>query len=341
MTERAAPLLVVAFDDGGLGNRLTLFAHFLALCQGKGFQLINPSFGPFASFFEGTARNGLCAFTPDGMSLENPALDRFVLLFKEFVASVVGSIPGDSQLAKRVCALSTRELCGEVDPGIRELLRNFVVLLASLLRVSSSAPTNPEEPQLKLIDSSAGCLDLSAPSLQNLITPRGIFLFDSWDFRFRKDFAAAQPLLRSYFTPCEPMRTNVARRIAAARLDCERLIGIHIRRGDYECFEGGKYFYQLEDYRGIMRQILSQNAGRRITFFVSSTERLTEADFPGLPVHFGSGEPVEDMYALAATDYIFGPPSTFSTWARDYSGVPYYPVESLNAPLPSLPQPES
>jgi hypothetical protein len=51
----------------------------------------------------------------------------------------------------------------------------------------------------------------------------------------------------------------------------------NIRQGDYRNFEVGRYFYESHDYA-----------------------RLVKGHF------------VEDLYALAACDYIIGPPSTYT-----------------------------
>ncbi len=44
--------------------------------------------------------------------------------------------------------------------------------------------------------------------------------------------------------------------------------------------------------------------------------------FSKLQVTFGTGDLIEDMYALASCDYLIGPPSTFTMWASFYGKVP-------------------
>ena len=43
---------------------------------------------------------------------------------------------------------------------------------------------------------------------------------------------------------------------------------------------------------------------------------------PGLSVGFAPGVPVEDLYALAACDYVLGPVSSFTQWASFYGSKP-------------------
>ncbi|MCS6783545.1 MAG: hypothetical protein NZ482_10320, partial [Gloeomargarita sp. SKYG98] len=46
--------------------------------------------------------------------------------------------------------------------------------------------------------------------------------------------------------------------------------------------------------------------------------------FSGLPVHWGTGHIIEDLYGLAECDYLIATPSTYSGWASFYGQVPIY-----------------
>lgn len=134
-------------------------------------------------------------------------------------------------------------------------------------------------------------------------------------------------LVRDFFTPREPFRSNVEALISRARARGDVLVGVHIRHGDYKTFQGGRHFYELEQYAEVMARVGRLFPGRRVCFLVCSNERQDErvlARFDHLPA---TGHPVEDMYALARCDYIFGPPSTYTMWASFYGEVPLYFIE--------------
>jgi len=59
---------------------------------------------------------------------------------------------------------------------------------------------------------------------------------------------------------------------------------------------------------------------------VCSDEPRRQDEFPGLPVGFGPGFPVGDLYALAQCDYILGTVSSFSQWASFYGNRPLFQV---------------
>ena len=64
-----------------------------------------------------------------------------------------------------------------------------------------------------------------------------------------------------------------------------------------------------------MRNIVEQSPGQRVSFLVCSDAQLKPTDFSDLQVRCGSGHIVEDLYGLAETDLVVGPPSTYSGWA--------------------------
>ena len=55
--------------------------------------------------------------------------------------------------------------------------------------------------------------------------------------------------------------------------------------------------------------------------------------FDGLDVTQGTGHITEDMYALAETDMMFGPPSTYTGWAPFYGGSPVTFLETADEPF--------
>lgn len=151
-----------------------------------------------------------------------------------------------------------------------------------------------------------------------LLATRGLhFYAPTWVERH----AAA---IRAFFTPLEPWRGNAERCARAARGDAEVLIGVHIRHGDYAQHHGGRWFYPVATYAGLMRGLVERLAPRRVRFLVCSNARIGNDDFAGLPVTMATGHLVEDLHALAQCDLILGPPSSFSGWAAFWGGKRLY-----------------
>jgi hypothetical protein len=98
-------------------------------------------------------------------------------------------------------------------------------------------------------------------------------------------------------------------------------VGVHVRWGDYR---GTEQFFPLPIFLERMKEISEILSPARVSFLISSPEKLRAEDFPSnciIPPNAGS---VADMYTLAACDYILGPPSTFSGWASFYGEKPVF-----------------
>lgn len=140
-------------------------------------------------------------------------------------------------------------------------------------------------------------------------------LVQGWLFRSGPLMQLHADAIREFFRLHADRQTNIRRVIASARRDCDLLIGVHVRRGDYATFQGGQYFFDDTTYATWMQQICDQFPDRRVRFLVCSHETLDETKYRGLNLSRGPGSAVEDMYALAETDWMIGPPSTFTAWA--------------------------
>ena len=99
------------------------------------------------------------------------------------------------------------------------------------------------------------------------------------------------------------------------------VVGIHIRRGDYDQFMNGIYYFDDETYIHYMQQIQKAIA-KEVCFFISSTETITINDPAISYFQIPQSTNIEDLYTLSLCDYILGPPSTFSMWASFYGKTP-------------------
>ncbi|UOQ50804.1 hypothetical protein [Hymenobacter cellulosivorans] len=280
-------MVILVKRTGQLGNRLFLFAHFLANAAEYGYELANPSFGGYAPFFEATATGNFGGLPVRLHAFRQPRLDRLLDLVQH--------------------------------PRAFELLRQASRLL-------------PRRPAL-LTDLPDQDYDLNQPDY--LAAARGgLVLAHGWQFRDKRNFSRHGALLRQLFAPIEPHRRAVTALLAGLRESADVVVGVHIRRGDYATYNNGAYFYDNATYARAMRAVQEQlPAGQRVAFLLCSNEELTLADFAGLRVHLATNHFVEDLYALAACNYVLGPPSSYSMWASFYGQVPLLHLARANQPV--------
>jgi len=115
-------------------------------------------------------------------------------------------------------------------------------------------------------------------------------------------------------------------------------LGVHIRRGDYHRWHGGRYYYNDQQYISVIRQFINLHSDLRIQLFICGNDpELNEASFheafPTLDICFPKGNPGEDLYLLSRCDRLIGAPSTFTLVASMYHDVPLYWIESADHQL--------
>jgi len=134
--------------------------------------------------------------------------------------------------------------------------------------------------------------------------------------------------VKEAFTPNQEITSEVSAKFKELHDQGFFIIGVHVRRGDYRTWEGGKYYLELPDYAALMRQAMALHPDRKILFFISTNEEYAATEFEGLPLmeaNFRSA--AKDLYALSLCDRIMGPLSTFSRWASFYGNVPLCFIE--------------
>lgn len=117
-----------------------------------------------------------------------------------------------------------------------------------------------------------------------------------------------------HLRPAESHRCDIKDFLAAYRDKKSTLVGVHIRRGDYRNYLGGKYYYDDATYARWMSQLEDSLPGP-VQFLVASTDPIDADDFKSLQVIKAPGNIIGDMFTLAECDLIMGPPSSFSGWA--------------------------
>ncbi len=120
-------------------------------------------------------------------------------------------------------------------------------------------------------------------------------------------------------------------------------LGVHIRRGDYATWQGGKYYYDDEVYISIIEQAIKVliKEDWKMTVTICGNDPKIDRELykrrletrEGIRIFFHDGNPGEDLCVLSDCDYIIGAPSTFSLVASMYFDTPLYWILDPKAPV--------
>ncbi|MEM6469205.1 MAG: alpha-1,2-fucosyltransferase [Planctomycetota bacterium] len=171
--------------------------------------------------------------------------------------------------------------------------------------------------------------ELLGNAFRDMASSRATLLLRGWLFR-------SQLVMDHRDAICDFFRLDhaneqlVEKHVRACRQDCDVLVGVHIRRGDYRQFQGGRYFYDDQTYASWMNRIQEQLSPLRVRFLVCSHQDFDEKVYQGLRITRGPGSAITDLYSLAQTDWMIGPPSTFTAWAAYYGLKPRIELQSAS-----------
>ena len=157
-----------------------------------------------------------------------------------------------------------------------------------------------------------------------------------WEVRHYDDFLRYKNELLELFAFLPEVEEKVAPLLEAA--SGRFSIGIHVRRGDYARWQGGKYFYSDRQYAGVARKIAALYPDRKIAFYVCGNDREIDRRVymdavPDAEFIFAEGNSGEDLCLLSHCDLLAGAPSTFSLWASAYRDIPLYWIKNPTAEL--------
>ena len=274
-------MLIISAKSGQLGNRLLLFANFIAWAIEHNFTVLNPAFEEYAEFFVGTAGDFLCCYPPP----------YFTAAGNNFVRSKYYQF-------------------------IKYLSNKKILKTQEITRKKPFSWTKYQE--------------------NEKINRSSIICFQGWLFRdgwFVEDVPKLHKYadeIRAYFTPLERYTINVDRLILNVKKNSDLIVGIHIRQGDYAQHQKGRYFYTTQQYIEVMNSAVRLFKGKNIKFLICSNLQENPKLFNKFNCKFGSGNLIEDMYALAECDYIVGPPSSYTMWASFYGNKPLYMIRNVN-----------
>jgi hypothetical protein len=278
-------LFIVSLRSGRLGNRLILFAQFIALAEEQGHRIINFAFHSYAHLFETTRRDIYCRY---------PVAER---------RSWLDVVPGVAAALRKTRICYQLVCYGSIWNEYFPIFGRRVVTLR-------------EKPRSDFIP-------LDGPEVQAQIRDARVVFAHGWRYRVPTDWIQRHAeKIRDYFRPIEEYERASREAVDRLRRDADIVVGVHIRHGDYRDWRGGKYFFPPSRYASWMQELAAQFPDRKVAFFVCSNEPRNADEFPGLPVGLGAGSAMGDLQVLARCDYIFGPQSTFTQWASFYGNKP-------------------
>lgn len=152
--------------------------------------------------------------------------------------------------------------------------------------------------------------------------------------RDTKFIAEAKEELKRIFTPRQEIVDEAEKIINGLRQQSDMVVGVHIRRGDYKEWNDGKFYYSIEEYYQFMKRIEELFDDKKVSFFISSNEKLDKSQFKDCICDFHyTGNPILDLHTLSLCDKLIGPVSTFSRWASFIGEKPIYFVEDIHQEL--------
>lgn len=150
-----------------------------------------------------------------------------------------------------------------------------------------------------------------------------------WYFRSHKDVVEHRDYYKSLFTPvCD---ADIRREIDTLKMK-GKVLSVHIRRGDYRRWQGGKYYFEDSVYLESINKALDTSSDiKTIMLFSNEPIEIDRYKSLGVEVVYSQGAWHEDQWKMAQSDLILGPPSTFSAWASFVGSVPIWHVETLTS----------
>jgi len=207
---------------------------------------------------------------------------------------------------------------------LRKILYRLIFFLGKKLKncnnktLSSFHYTNENEIKL-----------LTDPTCLESLSKSKYVLLNGWMLRDYNSLLENKDDIRTFFVPKDHIYDKVLNFTSNLKQKNHTLVGIHIRRGDYKDFEGGRYYYELEEYKHVMFRMIDL-LKKEVIFLICTNENIELNQFQEFNCALGLGSSIEDLYSLSECDYIIGPPSTFSIWASFYGDKLLYQLHDTN-----------
>jgi hypothetical protein len=285
--------IILPYGYGQTCNQLFQISHWIPVAKELGVPLYFPGFRRYADLFCGTAKQHFPRYPRSAQNVGWPEA------FLSKVCSYAAQVPHVS--IAPVFKLATL-LPGVVTTTCDDSGRNGSIQTTQVIK----------SPQI-----AAG----------HSLWVRG------WLFRDQAGLAKHRRSIIDFFSPTPEIEKRVDLCIRLNRGSKQILIGVHLRRGDYSKWAGGKYCYDDTVFCRLMHEMVNLLPESNVRFLLVSNQTVNAKNYDGLDIGFGPGDPAGDLFALASCDYIIGPPSTFTMWASFFGNVPLFMINDPWVPL--------
>ena len=154
-----------------------------------------------------------------------------------------------------------------------------------------------------------------------------------WRFRSTTRIRECRSAVKKVFTPPEEILKQGADFINS--LQCDVVIGVHIRWGDYKTAVPDCY-HDIAVYRQRMIETRDLFKDKKVGFIVCTEEQMDLPELDDMNCVFPKSSAIVDLYTLAQTDLLIGSASTFSEWAAYWGEIPLYMVIDPNRRIESM-----
>lgn len=172
------------------------------------------------------------------------------------------------------------------------------------------------------------------PEAQQLLENHHNIVVEGWEVRYYDLFLKYKQEIINLFA----FNPNIINKVKGmmGKTDTMKL-GLHIRRGDYKTWHGGRYWYSDTQYAEVVRRFANSHSGKPVELYVCGNDpnldSIRSVVDPNIRVIIPHGNPAEDLCMLSECDYIIGAPSTFSLVASMYHNRPLAWIMSADEEL--------
>lgn len=167
------------------------------------------------------------------------------------------------------------------------------------------------------------------PPTKSIVVPDTKTLyFIGWLFRNPDGLEKYRQKLIHDFRPQENIHDkidDIVRLLKKQNPGVEKMIGIHIRQGDYAQFKNGAYVISQERAREIVDEYIQKSNIdiSKTLFIITSDGEIKPEIFSGLTVYISKENAVTDLFLLAQTQTIIGSDSSYGAFASWYGNTPH------------------
>ena len=171
---------------------------------------------------------------------------------------------------------------------------------------------------LRVHDFTEAYFELHSPNFEvlnkRLVFISGWFFFhkeltSKYRFYFRKKYSLTSSIIQNNLNDNKYNLNEIDHKIN----NYEKVIGIHIRRGDYKEWGDGLYYFEDAVYQSVIEKMQIFFGNKKVLFILFSNETI-DFEFSDNMI-LSNNEWFVDHYIMGRCDYLIGPPSTFTLWA--------------------------